>query len=43
MLAIPIFNYVQSIGNKFEYANYGFAVALGEFYSNDTFDNDVTH
>ena len=30
MLAVPIFNYVQSIGNKFEYANAGFAIAMGK-------------
>ena len=27
-LSVPIFNYVQSLGNRFEYANYGYCVAL---------------
>lgn len=30
MAAVPIYNYVYSIGKKFEYANYGFAAAIGE-------------
>ena len=29
MAAVPIYNYVYSIGKKFEYANYGFAAAIG--------------
>ena len=30
-LSVPIFNYVQSLGNRFEYANYGYCVALRKF------------
>lgn len=35
MAAVPIYNYVYGIGKKFEYANYGFAIAIGK----QTIDN----
>ena len=33
-LSVPIFNYVQSLGNRFEYANYGYCVALRKYKKN---------